>query len=69
MVNLYINHSYSTRQIFAIPKTEVCELMGNYKSNPFMNPMISKLKEAYPGAIHKCPYKVTIFKNNTIFCI
>ena len=52
-----------------MPRTEVCELVGNYKSNPFMNSIVSKIKEAYPGAIHNCPYNVNIFNTTIILFI
>ena len=44
-----------------MPKTEACELLKDYKNNPFMNVIISNLKKSYPGVLHECPYNVIIF--------
>jgi hypothetical protein len=58
-VQFILNYRYGTifRQVIDTHQYEWCGIMSSGESNPFIDGIISVLRNAAPGLFHKCPYE------------
>lgn len=58
-VQFVLNYRYGTifRQVIDTHQYEWCGIMSGGETNPFIEGVISVIKDAAPGLFHKCPYE------------
>lgn len=53
---IYYRYGTIFRQIIDTKKLEICAILNNEDTNPFVRLMIDMLKSRAPNLIHKCPF-------------